>query len=1362
MNKIEPGNTIERELSGAETHTFQFTLSDDQYVQAAAEQLGVDVVIELFDPTGAPLAECDSPSGSHGVKRVSAVAKIAGDYSLPVRSTEENAPAGRYRLRIDPPRHATAIDRKRVAAERIFAQGETLRIKRRKASHREALKKYEQALTTWRETSDPERQADALHRLGWVSYDLGNYDKAIEAYTRALLLFQEQGNRYWEAWTLLRMALLHHRRGAMAQALEASKAALPVFVEMGIPLSEAAVHNTMGNALGALGEVRQALDAYEQARSRAQDAGAVDEEGRALHGKGDALMYQGKLQDALDALHEAYKMFEGIGFKKDMAATLNRLGTAYYRLDRNQDALDHLNRALALREETGEENGKAVTLNSLGTVQLKLGSKEQAIERYREALDLFKKLGNAHGEGVVLTNIGRYYYDIGDPTNALSWHTKALQQFELTNSPRDEVPNLFGIARAHDALNDFSSADETLKTVLDRVEYLRSETDSQDLRTAYFATKQHYYGLHVDVLMKLHEQDETAGYDVRALQIHERRRARGLLELLSEAQADLRHRVDPTLLAQERSIQEKLNATEQSLMARRSEEGKKAQVSELEKEQRRLLEELDTIRTEMISTNPQYAALTRPQPLTLSEIQRQVLDPATRLLVYSLDEKRSFLWYIPHQGPTISRVLPCRAKIEKVARNTYHYWTQSASEAQKAGTHWSASLSDMLLRPIAENLGDKRLVVVAHGALQYIPFAALPDPTTFDAPAKADNDDDDACEDVGKPRVDLTADPTPLLVNHEMIHLPSASVLATLRRDLGDRGVAPKRIAVIADPVFSSDDPRCLAEDESDESTATRAIGDVDDGQGTSPAPIESSELRRSARDMGIHGFDRLPYTRDEAEVIRNQLPASLYLVAHDFDANRDVVLSGELKRYRVVHFATHGLLNEVHPELSGLVLSLVDEAGRSRDGFLMAHEIYNLDLLAELVVLSGCQTGLGEDVQGEGLVGLTRGFMYAGAPRVVVSLWNVSDRATSELMQRFYQHVFGVTDEPEGTLLPSAALRAAQLSMLEDQNRRAPFYWAGFILQGEWRGRSCFSNIPTGSPPGSEPADLADSDLATLREHRSSQERYGIISPDRLLKGEVDPTKISSSGWGVLFGPDVCSGIKDQLRPLLELRREQAGQLYKEFTYSPGTNKNAFLSGYGVSTGPVEPNKVPYYLFIVGDPKAIPYRFQYELDVQYAVGRIHFDDPADYGRYASSVVAVETGKRQRTRRRVTFFGVEQEFDPTTLRVSEALVKPLIKNLANQDGDEHFHPDRWSHHHLLAEDATKSNLRDLLHSDEIPALLFTACHGVKFSSGSEKQIRHQGALVCQEWPGPSPEKKTVDAKYYFRVTTSTMKHNFMD
>jgi CHAT domain-containing protein len=273
-----------------------------------------------------------------------------------------------------------------------------------------------------------------------------------------------------------------------------------------------------------------------------------------------------------------------------------------------------------------------------------------------------------------------------------------------------------------------------------------------------------------------------------------------------------------------------------------------------------------------------------------------------------------------------------------------------------------------------------------------------------------------------------------LVVHHEIVTTPSASTLAILRRENVGRKPAPKVLAVLADPVFSPNDSRLIRAREEQAAAATRDA---------------EEPLERSLNDVGLAGprLFRLPGTRREAAGILSLVPEADRKEALDFDASRATLMSPEIGQYRILHLATHGLLNGVHPELSGLVFSMVDRQGIPQDGFLRLNEIYNLKLAADLVVLSACQTGLGKETRGEGLVGLTRGFMYAGAPRVMASLWKVDDRATAELMKKFYTAMLG-----KEALRPAAALRAAQIQLRKTKGFEDPYYWAAFTLEGEWR----------------------------------------------------------------------------------------------------------------------------------------------------------------------------------------------------------------------------------------------------------------------------------------------------------------------
>jgi CHAT domain-containing protein len=283
------------------------------------------------------------------------------------------------------------------------------------------------------------------------------------------------------------------------------------------------------------------------------------------------------------------------------------------------------------------------------------------------------------------------------------------------------------------------------------------------------------------------------------------------------------------------------------------------------------------------------------------------------------------------------------------------------------------------------------------------------------------------------------------MVGHEVVSIPSASTLAVLRRELRGRAPAPKVAAVFADPVFDSSDERV---------SGARRAGEGGGNAAAEGDPDQAAKQAEAARPWAPAGLadetsalQRLPFTRSEADAILALAPPALRKAALGFDASRAAVMDEDLGEYRIVHFATHSFLNSAHPELSGIALSMVDRQGRPQDGYLRAHEVFNLKLRAELVALSGCRTGLGKEVKGEGVFGLTRGFMYAGARRVLVSLWDVQDEATALLMSRFYEGLLGPKRLPA-----AAALREAQIRAWREGRWQAPYYWAGFVIQGEPR----------------------------------------------------------------------------------------------------------------------------------------------------------------------------------------------------------------------------------------------------------------------------------------------------------------------
>lgn len=871
----------------------------------------------------------------------------------------------------------------------------------------QALNYFTQSLHITRETGDIRGEIGNLIYLGMI-YQKTDYLKAAESYQEALQKSRSTPDGFNEAIALLRMGNLFLQADMLDRALDNLTQALALFESKGDRNGQSSILGSIGEIYLSLGEPDRSLDYFNKSLSLARATGAKGPEASALSHIAEAHGVLRDHQKALEYYELALAIAKDLGDARHVAEISSAIGVVYASLKQGGRALEYLNADLRFNQAIKDRWGEVIAHNYIVFAYRILGENEKAFEHAKQMLSIMSTLKVASGDAVtILYNVAGLEDDRGNLEEAIKYAEAAI--------------NLAG----------------SIKIVNER------------LRTAYFAGTHDIYLHYIRLLMRLHAQKPTAGYDVKALEASERGRARVLLELLAESRANIREGVDPKVAERERMLRRQLNSKAEEQLRLPATPETEAQAKTLAQETERLTTELQQVEAEIRRNSPRYAALTQPRPLTLKEIQSQVLDQDSVLLEYSLGNERSYLWAVTPNSIT-SYELPKREEIEKSARELYELlkenrWAagdslaalrsrknrsarnrpsklRSGSAALSAAPERALApdaairLSQMLLGPVAAQLSGKRLLIVADGALQYIPFGAL--------------------QTVGLES--SNAGYRPLISDHEIVTLPSASTLAVLRVEVKDRKPADKQIALLADPVFESDDERVksparIARTEKTERQRQRGLG-----------------LDKAANDVQVANEDsripRLPGTRDEARQILALVPAASSKQALDFDASRQTATSGELSQYRYVHFATHGFLNSQHPELSGIVLSLIDENGNPQDGFLRAHEVYNLKLPAELVVLSACQTGLGKEVRGEGLVGLTRGFMYAGALRVVVSLWSVNDEATAELMVRFYRGML------RDKLRPAAALRAAQVSLLKEKKWQSPFYWAAFTLQGEWR----------------------------------------------------------------------------------------------------------------------------------------------------------------------------------------------------------------------------------------------------------------------------------------------------------------------
>ena len=754
------------------------------------------------------------------------------------------------------------------------------------------------------------------------------------------------------------------------------------------------------------------------------EADALFAEGLRLYQEGSA----DSLRLALEKLQQAQVLYQQAGNQGDEADCLLGIGRVYSDLGEQPQALDYYTQALPLWRAVGDRAGEATTLNNIGSVHFALGEKQQARDYYTQALPLWRAVGDRAGEATTLHNIGAVYDALGEQQQALDYFNQALPLRRAVGDRAGEASTLGNLALFYRRQSNLAVALEHIDAAIALIEDMRASFTHQDLQTAYFSTVQVYYQFKIDTLIELHQQQPQQRYDIQALATADQGRSRGLNDLLAEANANIFKDIDPALRQRYQDLRFQIEALEKESIRLASSEETLAQVPQVQAQLEARRKEENNLRAEIRLKSPAYAALEFPQPLTVAEMQAQ-LDANTLMLYYTLGEDQSYLWAVSQDSIT-SHVLPySKATIDQAARavvevisNPGMYGVEVTTPDDEGRTiaNTTSMLSDMILSPVASQLGQNRLVIVADGELQYVPFAAL------NLPGQS-------------------ADAyTPLVVNHDIVNLPSASTIAILRETvIQDRQPAPKTLAVLYDPVFELNDERFNQATSAANPGFAQATDPVDFDQ-----QLNEAALERVLRNVSSGYIPRLMHTKPEAEGLMALVPDADELSTSDFAANYPWLEQPELSQYRYIHLATHGFFNEEDPELSGLVLARFDQAGNSQRGYLRLGDLFNLDLPAEMVVLSACQTALGENVKGEGIVGVTRGLMYAGAPRVVTSFWNVDDEATADFMQRFYQRILSNQESP------AAALSATQRELWQEPDIyiNSPYLWAAFTLQGEWR----------------------------------------------------------------------------------------------------------------------------------------------------------------------------------------------------------------------------------------------------------------------------------------------------------------------
>jgi CHAT domain-containing protein/tetratricopeptide (TPR) repeat protein len=838
-------------------------------------------------------------------------------------------------------------------------------------------------------------RAERLHQRAvvlWADGSEGALREAVELDARAAALSREAGDVRGESDAHAVAASILWQLGEMETGHAEMSKAVELRKQLGDPRALAMAYNDRGLFQEDLGNSVGALEDLERARELAAPLPRPGLQALILHNI--AFTHQGlkEYERALELYRESQRLAERCRTPpRFWTSTIDTIGMVLLELRRYDEAEEQFRRALEERRATGDRRAQAITLTHLGWVYGDTRRLTEAERAHREAIVLLEVTGDRFNLAFARDGLGEVLLLQGRAEEATSEHRAALRLAQEAPDANQQAISLTNLATALRALGHLEEARDALVAAVDLTDAGRLVRPGGSGRTSWTARNHDRYERLVSVLWDLQQRSPDPARVAEMFWMSERGRARTLLDLLLEARVDVTGGSGTELLARERRLLDEAERVSAEL-ARRTASG--GRLSTEAPELRRVLAELEETRGLIRQSDPRLAALTRSDPLRLPAVQSQVLDRDTVLLEYLLGEDRSFL-FIVTPGAIAVRALPARARIEREVHRLTRVW-QSPESDPVSERRLASRLGGMLVEPALEQIRGKRLAIAADGALHELPFPALVLPRTQRR----------------------------LVEDHEVVLLPSASALAALRA-----GAHPGRhmgtVAVLADPVFDRADRRLKGN--------------------ASQAAVVPADLQRSMDALGLQRLARLPGTRREAELILALAPPGQSLAAMGFEARRALAMDPALSSYRILHFATHGLLNSTHPELSGLVLSLVDPAGEPQNGFLRLQDIYGMRIAADLVVLSACQTALGKQVQGEGVLGLTRGFIHAGARQVLASLWKVSDRGTAELMKEFYRRML-----VEGQR-PSAALRQAQRKLARTRPFDAPYTWAAFVLQGDW-----------------------------------------------------------------------------------------------------------------------------------------------------------------------------------------------------------------------------------------------------------------------------------------------------------------------
>jgi len=922
--------------------------------------------------------------------------------------------AGRFQLQLNEPDDALvtygnalrAAEQAADAATRIDSLNGLANVYQHTSKCADAKSLIQQAIAQSEQSGYVEGKAAAL----LIAADCeSNKTTALQYSEQAVELWKATGRKLGLARAYLVLGEYQMVQNRLMESTQSFQAALELWRELNVPRQAAEALINLGFIEYRKGAWQSSLLFYLDARPLIDEEAEPYMIGQIASGSAEAFLESGLPDTGLDRYREALNYFRLTKKPTAIVGTEWGIGRAEYLRGNYSEALQILGNARTEALAIHELMIAYLCDDFIGRTYYEMNDYAAALQHYQTALDGFGESGNPVEAARILAFMGQVYQAQGNLARAKANYQRALHTFHRLSDQVNESATLYALGALELKQGSVDQAAEHLRQSIQMTEEMRRVSTSSDLTSAFSARVHERYEKYIDCMMRQFRKSGAKELETKAFETSELARARSLTELLRATEANPFPNLDPQLALKEKQVRESLQINENArvaLLSNNNKTDKRAELARLESEYAQFKAQHAEVLEAIHRADPGYEQIIRPTAWELSKIRDQLLaDDQTVLLEYSLGSETSYLWAITRSGVK-SYELPGEDKIVALANRVYKLLEATPlSSTENDLTNAIADLAQVILFPANDQLAYRRIIVVPDGVLNYVPFQILP----------------------------MAKNGEPLVAEKEIVNAPSATVLGELQRETATRRPARNVLAAFGDPIFADAYTQAKTDQTSEQLVATAHLRSV----------LRDTELNGEAFDPATVG--RLFYAKRELEGLR-EVAGDGALIASEYDATREQFLHTDLSQYAMLHFATHGLFDPKKPESSGLLLSTVNRDGKQLDGFLQLRQIYELRAPVLLVVLSACKTALGKDVRGEGLVGITRGFMYAGASSVVASLWNVDDAATAELMRLFYSNML------QRGMKPAEALRAAQNSIRQNPDWHSPHYWAAFTIQGDYR----------------------------------------------------------------------------------------------------------------------------------------------------------------------------------------------------------------------------------------------------------------------------------------------------------------------